>query len=248
MNNPRIALLNGADAGEETRRNFERAVPARLVNFDVTAGEFPDSLAFDGCLITGSRASVYWDRAWIGELKTWVGAVIRQGMPFLGVCFGHQLLAAVLGGAVEPMGEYEIGYREVHQEGTSRLFESLDRDFTVFTTHSDHVTRLPPGAELLARNEYGIHGFRKDSVFAVQFHPEYDRAMAERVTRGKDDLCEQKQQRVLEGITDENIAAASDATAIFDNFVSFVRSDPTTEHRWSSPVQAAGRGLRTDSG
>jgi GMP synthase (glutamine-hydrolysing) len=225
----RLALLNAAHAGEQTRRNFEREVPAELVNFDVTGGEFPDTLAFDGCLITGSRASVYWDREWIGNLKTWVGSAIRQGMPHLGVCFGHQLLAEVLGGAVENMGEYEIGYRTVEHEGTSLLFEGIDRDFTVFTTHSDRVTRLPPGARLLAKNDYGIHGFRQGAVFAVQFHPEYDRAMAERVTRGKDELPEQKVERVFDGITDENIAAASEATTVFENFLAFVEGHQPLE-------------------
>ena len=229
MTDVRLALLNAAHAGEQTRRNFEREVPAELVNFDVTGGEFPDTLAFDGCLITGSRASVYWDREWIGNLKTWVGSAIRQGMPHLGVCFGHQLLAEVLGGAVENMGEYEIGYRTVEHEGTSLLFEGIDRDFTVFTTHSDRVTRLPPGARLLAKNDYGIHGFRQGAVFAVQFHPEYDRAMAERVTRGKDELPEQKVERVFDGITDENISAAAEATTVFENFLDFVEGHQPLE-------------------
>ena len=229
MTTSRIALLNAAHAGEPTRENFEREVSAELVNFDVTACEFPETLEFDGCLITGSRASVYWDREWIGELKSWVGSAIRQGMPFLGVCFGHQLLAEVLGGSVKNMGEYEIGYRAVEHEGTSVLFEGIDQDFTVFTTHSDRVTRLPPGAELIARNDYGIHGFQKGSVYAVQFHPEYNRAMAERVTRGKEELPEQKQQRVFDGITDENIAAAAEAKTVFENFLSVVRTNQPTE-------------------
>lgn len=224
VTNSRIALLNAAHAGEETRRNFEREVPAPLVNFDVTAGELPDTLAFDGGIITGSRASVYWDRPWISKLKTWVGFAIRREMPLLGVCFGHQLLAEVLGGGVENMGEYEIGYREVEHEGTSALFQGIDRDFTAFTTHSDRVTRLPPGAELLAKNDYGIHGFQKGSVFAVQFHPEYDRAMAERVTREKEELSAEKQERVFEGITEDNIAAASEAKVVFKNFLSVVRA------------------------
>jgi len=225
----RLALLNAARAGEQTRRNFEREVPAELVNFDATACELPETLAFDGCLITGSRASVYWDREWIGRLKTWVGSAIQKGIPLLGICFGHQLLADVLGGAVESMGEYEIGYRTVEHDGSSLLFSGIDRDFTVFTTHSDRVRRLPPGAELLARNDYGIHGFRNGQVFAVQFHPEYDREMAERVTRGKDELPESKVQHVFDGITEENIAAATEATAVFENFLTFVRERQPVE-------------------
>lgn len=224
MNEPRIALLNAAHDGAETRRNFFREVDADLEEYDVTNHELPDSLGFDACIITGSRASVYWDRSWIAELKEWVGLAVRSGMPFLGICFGHQLLASVLGGSVKHMGEYEIGYRQVEHDGECPLFEGIDDEFTVFTTHSDCVTRLPPGARRIAKNDYGIHGFRKENVFAVQFHPEYDTAMAERVTNGKDELSGERRQRVLSGITDENYAAASEAKLVFDNFVRHVRT------------------------
>lgn len=152
-------------------------------------------------------------------------------MPFLGICFGHQLLANVLGGSVEHMGESEIGYRQVEHDGESPLFEGVDDRFTVFTTHSDHVTRLPPGARRIAKNEYGIHGFRKDDVFAVQFHPEYDTAMAERITKGEDELSGETRQRVLDDINDDSYAAAREATAVFDNFVAYVRDRRDVEGR-----------------
>jgi GMP synthase (glutamine-hydrolysing) len=223
MTRPRIALLNAAHGGDHTRRNFRREVDADLVEFDVTERELPDGFAFDGCIVTGSRASVYWDEPWIGELKEWVGDAVEAGLPFLGVCYGHQLLADVLGGRVEAMDDYEIGYRTVEHDD-SRLFDGVDGEFTVFTTHSDRVAELPPGAELIAENDYGIHGFRKGDVFTVQFHPEYDMATAETVTEGKDDqLAADRIQRVLDGITEENFAAACEAKTLFDNFIEYVR-------------------------
>lgn len=224
MSELRIALLNAAHDGAETRRNFSREVDADLREYDVTAKELPDTLEFDACIITGSRASVYWDRPWIAALKEWVGPAIRRGMPFLGVCFGHQLLASVLGGSVKHMGDYEIGYRQVEHDGNCPLFEGIDDEFTVFTTHADCVTRLPPGTQRIAKNDYGIHGFRKENVFAVQFHPEYDTAMAERVTNGKDELSDDRRRRVLDGINDENYTAACEAKLVFDNFLGHVRT------------------------
>ena len=216
-------MLNAAHGGDHTRRNFRREVDADLVEFDVTERELPDGFAFDGCIVTGSRASVYWDEPWIGELKEWVGDAVEAGLPFLGVCYGHQLLADVLGGRVEAMDDYEIGYRTVEHDD-SRLFDGVDGEFTVFTTHSDRVAELPPGAELIAENDYGIHGFRKGDVFTVQFHPEYDMATAETVTEGKDDqLAADRIQRVLDGITEENFAAACEAKTLFDNFIEYVR-------------------------
>ena len=223
MSQLRIALLNAAHDGEHTRRNFRREVDADLVEYHVTEGELPETFAFDACIVTGSRASVYWDEPWIADVKEWVGDAIDRGMPVFGVCWGHQLLADVLGGTVEDMGEYEIGYRTVEHSGDSPLFEGIDEEFTVFTTHSDRIAALPPGADCIAENDYGIHGFRKGTVFAVQFHPEYDMATAEKVTKGKDQLTAQRGQQVLDGITDENYAAACEAKTLFENFTQFVR-------------------------
>ena len=220
----RLALLNAAHDGEENRRNFRRELDADLVEFHVTDGELPDSFAFDGCLVTGSRASVYWDEPWIAALQSWVGEAINRGLPFLGVCFGHQLLAETLGGQVEPMGEYEIGYRTVEHDGETPLLSGVDEEFTVFTTHSDHVAELPPGATQFAENDYGIHGFRTGDVFSVQFHPEYDTDTAEMVTEGKD-LAEERIGRVLDGINEENYRAACEAKRLFDNFTEYVREN-----------------------
>jgi len=223
MERPRIALLNAAHDPGDTRRNFRRELDGDLVEFHCPEGEVPESFRYDGFVVTGSRASVYWEREWIGRLKTWVGEAIEAGLPGLGVCYGHQLLADVMGGRVEAMDDYEIGYRTVEQDGDNRLLDGVDEDFTVFTTHSDRVVEAPPGATVFARNDYGIHGFRKGRVFAVQFHPEYDVATAESVTNGKDDqLSAERIQEVLDGITAENYDAACEAKRLFDNFTAFV--------------------------
>ncbi len=228
MSGLRIALLNAAHDGDHTRRNFRREVEADLVEYNVTERELPETFAFDACIVTGSRASVYWDEPWIMDLKTYVGDAIESGLPVLGVCYGHQLVADVLGGQVEGMDEYEIGYRTVEHEGDNELLAGVDEDFTVFTTHSDRVVEAPPGAEVFARNDYGIHGFRKGNVFAVQFHPEYDAETAEEVTRGKDDILpDEKLQRALDGITRDNYLAACEAKRLFDNFTEYVRRQRT---------------------
>jgi len=224
MERPRVALLNASHEVVDTRRNFRRELDADLVEFHCPSGELPEGFDFDAFVVTGSRASVYWDREWIGALKRWAGEAVRAGLPALGVCYGHQLLADVMGGRVEAMGEYEIGYRTVEQDGQNRLLDGVAEDMTVFTTHSDHVVEAPPGATVFAKNEYGIHGFRKDQVFAVQFHPEYDMETARTVTQGKtDQLSEDRIEEVLDGIRADNYQAACEAKQLFDNFLAFVR-------------------------
>jgi GMP synthase (glutamine-hydrolysing) len=235
MTRLRIALLNAAHDGADTARNFRRELDADLVEFHCPSRDLPETFEFDACVVTGSRASVYWDEPWIGELKSYVGDAIETGMPILGVCYGHQLLADVLGGRVEDMGEYEIGYRTVEHDGENTLLAGVDDDFTVFTTHSDRVVEAPPGATVFAQNDYGLHGFRKGDVFSVQFHPEYDMATAESVTTGKD-LPDERIQQVLDGITDENYAAACEAKTLFQNFTDYVRQQ--VEERESAVVGA----------
>ena len=220
---PRLALLDASHGATHTRRNFRREVPATLAEFDATERDLPADFGFDGVVVTGSRASVYWDEPWIADLLAWIEEGVDRGLPFLGVCFGHQALAMALGGRVEAMDRYEIGYREVRHSGDSRLFDGVDESFTVFTTHQDVVTALPPGARQIAENDFGVHGFQRGDVFAVQFHPEYDMETAREVTRGKD-LGDERLRQVLDGITEENFSAARQAATVFDNFVDHVES------------------------
>ncbi|USZ72435.1 type 1 glutamine amidotransferase [Natronosalvus halobius] len=230
----RVALLNASYNDEATARNFDRDVRAEVHSFAVDEGDLPETYDYDAVIVSGSGASVYGDEPWIPPLLEWVDEAIDRDLPVLGVCFGHQLLAHVLGGRVEPMGEYEIGYREIERVGDSQLLSSLPDRFLAFTTHSDEVTKLPPGAELTAENDYSIHGFRAGHVFGVQFHPEYDRATAERITREKD-LPEERIAAVLDGITEENVVTAADAKVLFDNFLGYVEAlsaeRPTNESR-----------------
>ncbi len=224
----RIAVLDASHGDADTKRNFRRELSGSLAEFDVTSGSLPATFDYDGVVVTGSRASVYWDEPWIEPTKAWVAAAIEREIPTLGICWGHQLLADVLGGEVRSMGEYEIGYREIEHNGDSPLFTGVDQRFTAFTTHSDEVVTLPPGATPLAENDYSNHGFRKDHVFGVQFHPEYDQQTARAIVEEKDLEADHK-AAVLAGITDENYQAACQAKQVFDNFLTYVREARTVE-------------------
>ncbi len=228
MSQLRIAVLNAAHQDQNTTRNFRRELDASLSEFDVTDGETPDSFAFDGAVVTGSRSSVYWDEPWIESTKSWVRDAIDRGMPFLGICWGHQLLADVLGGTVEDMGAYEVGYSSIEQVSDSLLFDGISEEFTAFTSHSDEVTTLPPGSEPLATNEYSNHGFHTGRVFGVQFHPEYDTKTARELVHRKE-LSDERLRSVLDEITDENYQQACEAKLVFDNFVAFVREVTATD-------------------
>jgi GMP synthase (glutamine-hydrolysing) len=235
-----IALLDASLGTPHAKRNFQRELDATLSIFDVNDGELPplinneDALhqsgvqePFDAAVITGSQSSVYHDEEWIARLATWVRSAIAAELPMLGVCWGHQLLAEVLGGRVEG-GEYELGYTTVDLVGDDRLFDGVASPCTVFATHSDHVVEMPPEATVTARNEASIQGFRHQHVFTTQFHPEYDLRTAEAMIQSKD-LPAAQIQRAVNTCTDENVRAAQDVKAVFDNFLSYAadRADRT---------------------
>lgn len=217
-----VALLNASVhdwTRQETLGNFNRAIDADLEEFAVTDGELPDNpTSFEGIIVTGSAASVYDDESWIDRTKTFVSDACDRGVPVLGVCFGHQLVADAIGGEVAAREGYEIGYHRIRHTG-GELFSGIDEEFTAFTTHSDEVVALPPDAKVTARNEYGVQSFQRDEAYGVQFHPEYDAETAEKVTRSKDELAEDRRRHALDSITEENERAAAEAVRVFDNFV-----------------------------
>ncbi|MFB6146058.1 MAG: type 1 glutamine amidotransferase [Halobacteriaceae archaeon] len=219
----RVALLDASHGATHTPRNFRREVDASVAEFKASSGELPDGYGYDAVVVTGSGSSVYWEEPWIDDLTAWVHGAVERGLPTLGICFGHQLVATALGGEVAPMDDYEIGYREVERTGgADPLLAGVDETFLAFTTHSDEVVELPPGAEPIASNDRSLQGFRAGDAFGVQFHPEYDMATAAKVTRDKD-LPEERIESVLDGITAENYRAACEAKQLFENFLDYAR-------------------------
>jgi GMP synthase (glutamine-hydrolysing) len=231
-----LALVDASLGTPHAERNFTREVDATLTVYNANEGEMPPPIgdpepvrtpngpiqSFDGVIISGSQSSVYDDRPWIQELSRWVEGAIADNMPILGVCWGHQLLAQVLGGTVKG-GSYELGYVQVTQEKDDPIWNGIPNPFTVFATHSDHVVALPSDATLLAANETGVQAFRHEQVYAVQFHPEYDLRTAKAMIHSKD-LPEREVQTALDTCTEENVEAAQPAKQIFDNFLRHVET------------------------
>lgn len=234
-----IALLDASVGDTPAQRNVAREVPARLVPFKVSEGEFPawphdhetdgemldDLWPYDGAIISGSQTSVYWDEPWIDDVASWVRQAHLHDVPMLGICWGHQLLASALGGTVVDMGEYELGYEEIQLTGPSPLFVGFPETFVAFETHSDEVQVLPEGATVLARNDRGIQAFRFGTAYGVQFHPEYDLETARQVTRGKG-LPDDRLAGILATLTPNRYEEARTAARVFENFLDIVRRQP----------------------
>jgi len=239
-----LALIDASLGTPHAKRNFRREIDASLTVYEANEGEIPPPIgdpspiqtdagpvqSFDGVIISGSQSSVYDDdRPWIRRLSQWIEGAIADELPLLGVCWGHQLLAQVLGGTVKG-GSYELGYVQVRQEEPDPIWANIPNPFTVFATHSDHVVELPPDATLLASNETGVQAFRRDRVYAVQFHPEYDRRTALSMIDSKTTLTDEEREAARATCTDANVRAAQAAKQVFDNFLDTVEQASTPAH------------------
>lgn len=147
---------------------------------DVAGGEpLPARDGFAGAIVTGSAAMVTDRAAWSEATARWLREAVDAGLPTLGICYGHQLLAHALGGEVghhpdgREMGTVDI---ELHDAAhADPLFAGLPARFPAQATHLQTVLCAPAGATVLARSVHdACHAFRiGDSAWGVQFHPEF---------------------------------------------------------------------------
>jgi len=141
----------------------------------------PASLAgrVAGIVISGSAAMVSEREDWSELTAGWLQRAVATGVPVLGVCYGHQLLAHALGGQVgpNPRGR-QIGTvraRRLPAALDDPLLDFLPPEFMAQTSHSEIVLRPPPGARRLAvgpKDEHFALRF-SENAWGVQFHPEF---------------------------------------------------------------------------
>jgi len=123
----------------------------------------------DGWLITGSKFSVNDQDEWIGKLEDFVREIHASGMPLVGICFGHQMIAKALGGVVDrsPDG-WTAGPTEYARD-------DLGRSQTMLAWHQDQVLQKPEGAKVLATSQFCPFAILRygDTVLSYQAHPEF---------------------------------------------------------------------------
>jgi len=172
---------------------FNRHAPQlELVNFDVCNGEFPSSVgACDAFVCTGSRFSAYDQDDWILELKNFLRQLREAGKPFVGICFGHQIMAEALGGKVEKAVQgWGIGVHALDIVKTESWMQPEQSRCGIQYTHQDQVVRLPENSVLLGESDHcPVAMFQVgETMLGIQGHPEFPAAYVEALVRGRTEL------------------------------------------------------------
>lgn len=213
----KIGILQTGHAPDELRpvtgdvnTLFERLLDGQgftFETFEVVDGDFPDAPDIcDGWLITGSKHGAYEDHPWIAPLETLIRDVYAAGIPLVGICFGHQIIAQALGGKVEKFsGGWAVGRQTYDWDG---------EEIALNAWHQDQVVQRPEGATRVACNAFCenaalVYG---DRAFTVQAHPEFGSTfinglIAARAGSVPPELIEQAQDNLDKDVSNAHLAA-----------------------------------------
>ena len=223
LSRPILLIKTGATI-PETREEFgdfedwfERGLGMPgMEQVNVYSGEQPsDPGEYSGVVVTGSAAMVSHRHDWSERTGEWLAKAVHEGMPVLGVCFGHQLMAHALGGVVgpNPMGR-QIGTQPIEilpAAASDPLMCQLPQSISAQTTHIESVHKLPPGAVRLATSPRDHnHAFRfGPRAWGVQFHPEFGAAIMRGYIRARSEVIRSEgfnPERLANRVTDTHMA------------------------------------------
>jgi GMP synthase (glutamine-hydrolysing) len=157
---------------------YSQLIARRIRELSVFSAVLPCNASLDeirsyqpvGIILSGGPSSVYDKDAPVAD-----PGVFEMGIPVLGICYGLQYMVYALGGKVRPADRREYGHAQVSLEScSSRLFEGLPKQLSVWMSHGDEAEQLPSGFHLTAKSPNALAAIENTDrrLWAVQFHPE----------------------------------------------------------------------------
>jgi len=125
---------------------------------------------FVGIIFSGGPQSVNAEDAFRININ-----IEKLEIPILGICYGHQILASMLGGTIESGENKEYGFTNISIQEDSLLFSELESGQSVWMSHGDHVLELPETCKITASSDsikIASYESLDQKFFGVQFHPE----------------------------------------------------------------------------
>jgi GMP synthase (glutamine-hydrolysing) len=168
-------MIKIIDCGSQLTQNIARRIRelgvfAEIVPYHAEASQILGD-GLHGIIISGGPFSVYDQGA-----PLYAKELLTAGVPVLGICYGQQSIAYLLGGAIAPTKNREYGATTVRTKKESPLFAGIPNgEFRVWMSHGDVVAGEPEGFMVIARSRNNhIAALQRDHIYAVQFHPEVD--------------------------------------------------------------------------
>ena len=124
---------------------------------------------YSGIILTGGPKSVYGENAVLYSKQ-----LFELGVPIMGICYGAQLMAHMLGGIVEA-GANEYGKVDVAVDTASKLFEEIPSKTVCWMSHTDYINQVPVDFKITAKTVNCPVAAMENAakkLYAVQFHPE----------------------------------------------------------------------------
>ena len=161
------------DFGGQYNQLIARRVRENNVYCEVHTGlsiEKIRALKPSGIILTGGPQSVYVDNAFLPPIE-----IFSLNVPILGICYGAQAMAKILGGEVKPAQVSEYGKTEVEILSASKLFANVEKKSVAWMSHTDRIFSVPESFSITASTANCPVAAMENSAknfYAVQFHPE----------------------------------------------------------------------------
>ncbi len=170
--------------------------------YEVQKDQYPEDLEeCDIYFATGSRHAAYDDLPWIPPLEAFIRKLHDQKRYFVGVCFGHQLMGAALGGTVKKAEQgWCVGVHTFDLKIKKRWMKPYQNPIHLLMMCQDQIVVLPPDSEVLASSSLCPYGMIQvgETMLGIQAHPEFSKAYDQQ-------LMEARRQRMGNAVVDAGI-------------------------------------------
>ncbi len=186
---------------------------------------FPsDITCCDAWLITGSKSACYENLPWMLKLEDLIREFYINGVPCIGVCFGHQIMALALGGKVEksPKG-WGVGTATIKLCDNLPWMQPFKDQLNIPVSHQDQIVKLPDEANIIGGSDFCPYFLLNygTSLMSIQGHPEFSKSYAEAlIHERKKDIGQKRSKQALESLN-----KSADSMLFAQWMLSFITQD-----------------------
>ncbi|MCX4029785.1 GMP synthase [Endozoicomonas sp. SM1973] len=211
------------DYPEQFKAVFERAgVSVDWQCFDATQKILPDDIdCCDAYITTGSRFGAYESLPWLTALQGFLRQLYQVDKPFVGICFGHQLMAQVLGGKVEKSAKgWGIGVSFNQVKQPKSWMRPFKPEVDLWVSHQDQVVELPAEIEVLGGSQFcPNYIIQRGKWLGIQGHPEFTKAYSRDLIKLRSEKYSPERVREAE----YSMAASVDSERIIQWIAAFIQ-------------------------